>query len=403
MALSDTWLRAALGKESPKPFEKTDRDGLSARVSAKGKITFQLRFWHDGKQCRLDIGSYPGTSLKDAREALPKFKNQIEQGHDPRISKQLERRINIDAITVEKLFYQWHESYCIKNKKGHHEIKRSFEIHLLPVFGKFPVEKTTTSMWCDLFDETLKHSESITDRLLVNSKQMLSFAVRRQLIATNPIQNITSKADFNISKKSTNRFLSNDEIRLLFYVLDNSRTALKNALFVKLCLIYGCRNGELRLAKHEDFNFDENIWLVPPENHKTGRGTGKPLKRPILPETKEMFLELFRLSGCKYLLTDSTGTKPMSGMASTALPYNLMQWARKNVNDLSFSHWSIHDLRRTARTNFSTLTQPHVAELMLGHSLGSVFMTYDQYDYIPEMREAYAAWLNRLSLYSSIA
>lgn len=27
-------------------------------------------------------------------------------------------------------------------------------------------------------------------------------------------------------------------------------------------------------------------------------------------------------------------------------------------------HWSVHDLRRTARTNFATLTEPHIAEIM---------------------------------------
>lgn len=201
MPLSDTWLCATLGKEYPKPFEKTDRDGLSARVSAKGKITFQLRFWLDSKQCRLDVGTYPVMPLKQAREEIIKYKADIAKGHDPRVTKQLEKQANIEAITVEKLFYQWHESYCVKNKKGHFEIKRSFEIHLFPALGNFPVDKVTAAMWCDLFDKKAKESESITSRLLVNSKQMLSWGLRRQLIAANVLQAITAKADFNIVTK----------------------------------------------------------------------------------------------------------------------------------------------------------------------------------------------------------
>jgi len=44
MALSDAALRSMLGKKNEKVHVKTDRDGLSARVSCKGKITFQYRY-----------------------------------------------------------------------------------------------------------------------------------------------------------------------------------------------------------------------------------------------------------------------------------------------------------------------------------------------------------------------
>lgn len=44
MALSDTWLKAHHGRERPALAERGERDGLSVRVSPKGKITFQLRY-----------------------------------------------------------------------------------------------------------------------------------------------------------------------------------------------------------------------------------------------------------------------------------------------------------------------------------------------------------------------
>ena len=56
----------------------------------------------------------------------------------------------------------------------------------------------------------------------------------------------------------------------------------------------------------------------------------------------------------------------------------------------------MHDLRKTARTNYSTLTDPHVAEIMLGHSLGKIWRTYDHHDYLKEQAEAYKAWCERL-------
>jgi len=60
------------------------------------------------------------------------------------------------------------------------------------------------------------------------------------------------------------------------------------------------------------------------------------------------------------------------------------------------AHWSIHDLRKTARTNFSTLIEPHVAEIMLGHRLPGTWQVYDHYNYLPEQAKALVAWHERL-------
>lgn len=66
MALSDSWLKANLNKVADKPYEKADRDGLSVRVSAKGAITFQMRYRWASNAARVDIGPYPLLSLKEA-------------------------------------------------------------------------------------------------------------------------------------------------------------------------------------------------------------------------------------------------------------------------------------------------------------------------------------------------
>ena len=68
MSLTDSFMRSIMNKEHEKVFEKTDRDGLSVRVSRKGKVVFQLRYMFESKQKRVDIGTYPSLGLKDARD-----------------------------------------------------------------------------------------------------------------------------------------------------------------------------------------------------------------------------------------------------------------------------------------------------------------------------------------------
>ncbi|MEX5791948.1 Arm DNA-binding domain-containing protein [Providencia hangzhouensis] len=91
MALTDSWLRSTNGKPQEKMMTKSDRDGLSVRVTPKGKIIFQFRYRWDGKGQRIDIGSYPVTSLKDARESALIYKGELEQNRNPRVVKAIKK------------------------------------------------------------------------------------------------------------------------------------------------------------------------------------------------------------------------------------------------------------------------------------------------------------------------
>jgi hypothetical protein len=48
-------------------------------------------------------------------------------------------------------------------------------------------------------------------------------------------------------------------------------------------------------------------------------------------------------------------------------------------------------------TGAAPLTQPHIAEVMLGHRLPGTWQTYDHYTYLKEQAAAYSAWWKRLA------
>lgn len=397
MALTETWLKANYKKLRGKALEKTDRDGLSVRLSPKGKITYTLRYQHAGKAGRVDLGSYPLMSLKEARTETQRLKKQLEQGHDPKVVRLLEKQAIIAAESLSGLFDLWYEAYCIHNKKGHVEIKRSFEIHVFPKLGKLPAEKITLHAWLDILEGLAKTKPAIGERILVNAKQLYKFAMKRKLVPANPLADIYAKEDLQIQKRSTDRVLDDEEIKMLWLAVNNSRITPKNKLFVKLCLIYGCRNGELRQAEKQHFDFKAGIWTIPPENHKLGKKSGKPLLRPITPSIAAYLKQAFALSpDSQYAFTNDGSEEVMGIRAPLALPYNIMQHLRR-YEGYEMAHFSMHDLRRTARSRFSTITSFHVAEVMLGHAVGSqVARVYDRYDYLKEQAEAYEAWCDQL-------
>ncbi|PHM53718.1 site-specific integrase [Xenorhabdus hominickii] len=165
---------------------------------------------------------------------------------------------------------------------------------------------------------------------------------------------------------------------------------------VKLCLLFGCRVGELLKAKVNDFDYEKNIWIVPPANHKTGRSSKKPIVRPIIPAAKELIEQVKRLNyGSEYLFV-TFEKKPFSKSGHTKLIERLNKEMSKYFDD-SYTFWSIHDLRRTMRTGVSELTPPHVAEIMIGHKLPGIWQVYDKHTYLNEQREAYELWWNKVT------
>ena len=397
MAISDSWLKAASGKASDAPYEKTDRDGLSVRVSAKGKITFQLRYRYAGKMQRCSIGVYPLMGLKQARQECERYRAALAQGDDPRHVRMVELHNKENADTIADLFAKWHLAEAVKKNKQADKEYRSVEKHILPKLGKMPADKVTLHHWLSMLEPIAAKHPTMAGRLLGKSKGMLSWALRRRLIEQNPLIDIEAARDLHIDRKARDRVLTDNEIKLVFEYIENSELAEpKNLIFVKLCLFYGCRNGELRKAKKSDFDLEKQVWSVPPENRKR-KDAQRPLLRPIPTEFIPDIEFLIALSSGEYLIPLRGKDEPLTSSASISLPVKMMNWVKRR-HDKHMEHWTLHDLRRTARTHFSSLTDPHVAEIMLDHKLPGVWQVYDKHDYLTEQMRAYQAWYRKLMI-----
>ncbi|MBV2128207.1 tyrosine-type recombinase/integrase [Arsukibacterium indicum] len=396
MALSDTWLKGQLNKVIPKPIEKADRDGLSVRISLKGKVTFQMRFRLPGhsNQQRLDLGTYPELTLSQARSQCMKYRAELQLGNDPRVARRMEQLAIGGAATLVMLFNEWYEKYCSVRKVEHKEIKRRFEIHVFPRIGNLPVESITLHEWLKELEILASTYSGTTMSILTNAKQMLKWAVKRRLIQHNVLQEITAHADLNLKKQARLRSLSDKEIVWLFDAARNSRLDPKNALLLELLLFTGCRVGELRQAKKSDFDFENMIWTVPAANHKMGDKTGQPLIRPIIEQWIPTIKMLFAMCPGELVITSAKGSMLQKSF-HTSIPDRVVAWL-KRYRKVDMESWAIHDLRKTCRTNLSTITEPHIAEIMLGHSLPGVWQTYDRHNYLQEQAKAYTLWWQRL-------
>lgn len=398
MALTPAWLNAHNGKPQEKVLEKADRDGLSVRVSAKGKITFQIRFRYLGKPQRCDIGTYPLIGLADARKEALRFKAELALGRDPRIIKKMEilqTESSFSATNFENVFRRWFET-TKQNHTSAWEIEKTFNLHIKPVFGPLPPAEIDLHMWLHFFERHARERPMITVRMLTMCKLLYRWAVKRKIVDFNPLTEISIVEDLKIRREVGKRILSADEISYFYQALELSSVWPKNQILMELCLFFGCRVSELRLAKRSHFNFKTRVWTIPWENHKTGDDLKEPIVRPIIDEIVPTLEKLFRMSSGEYLFPHRYEDRPVSDRSHIKIPGQLNVWIKDNLG-VQLEPWSTHDLRRTARSHWAALTTSEtVPEVMLGHKLKGVHFVYNKYNYLEEMAVVYRAWFDRL-------
>lgn len=394
MSITDSYLRSVNGKPQEKITTKADRDGLSVRISPKGKVVFQFRYRWNGKAERLDIGSYPATSLKDARDLSLFYRGELEQHRNPKVVKRVKKQDAIQAQTVESLIRCWWEKSLKTKQVNANQILRSFELYLFPTIGILPHDEANIHVWLSVIEDLSKKVPSIADRILRYSKSAHKWGVRRGLIQLEPLLNLTGQ-DIGVKANQDERILSDDELILLFKLIESPKFNKRNALLIKLSLLFGSRVGELLGAEMADFDFIKDVWTIPPDKHKTGNKSGKPIIRPLIPQAKSLIMQAFEISQSdRYIFSVSTGNRLIASGHSVMI--RILNKTMSSYFD-NYTTWSIHDLRKTMRTGISELTQPHVAEIMLGHKLPGVWQVYDKHTYLDEQREAYEKWWDKLT------
>ncbi|WP_017445823.1 tyrosine-type recombinase/integrase [Gayadomonas joobiniege] len=407
MPLTDAWLKSVTNKNHPKRIIKSDRDSMSARVSKNGVVTFQLRFRianparaRGYEEVWYDIGNYPELTLKQARGMVSEVKAWVKKGIDPRKKRLGDKLSNQNQLTVSEVCILWYEKSAKQTKKRHTQVIRRFENWIFPKLGKLYWDDINLNTWLDLLEGIKNKREATSATIATELRQCATWCERRELIKTNVLVNVTP-AFIGAKKVKRDRTLSKTDIYYALLASEESNMATKNKLFFYLCLFFGCRASELRLAERNHFDFDSMTWTVPPELNKISRSTNpQPIIRPLIKEIVPYIQAAFNISDSKRWMFTKDRNKgpnpePCAENFQISLPYGIVQYCLRRYK-YTLEHFTIHDLRRTARSNWSEFVQLPAAEKMLGHKFGGVMEVYDRYNYMNEMREAYTKWFYKL-------
>lgn len=379
--LTDAKLRKMNGKPIPKRIEVSDANGLSVRITPNGVIVFQYRYKIDGRPRRMTIGQYDQISLKEAREQVSEFRKLVAVGKDPITARDMAVEANIKAATVEDCIKAWLSSASASRLVKRDQWERALYRHVVPYVGSMLVDEMAISHWQPVFKRMRDNdAETYAGEVLSRMKTIFSYCIRIELIKRNPVSDLRV-IDVGKPAKKGKRNLSDKEIGVFWHAVEASTITHQNKLLLKLLLLTGCRGVELRLAKKADFDLDARVWRVPDEHSKTR----EPFERGLSVKAVEILREAFSLYEDFSQVFPPAAKKEDRPMAASVI-LNLAIQLRE---DMTIDHWSIHDLRRTAKTKMAELgVMPHVSEKVLGHKLSGVLAIYDQHSYLREQQEA---------------
>lgn len=389
MAITVTWLNAVLNKPRDKILRKADTNGLSVRVTLRGKVVFTYRYRLEGKQTSVDLGLYPSMSLNEARSKALEIMSQLQQGISPKTTT--EENTEPQILTIKDLCLRWYEDYVkVQRKNEAPAVLRIMELHLFPAFGEVPVNSLTVKGAFNMLSVLSKSqttSRFIT--LLQQLKQAFRYGVKFYDVEQNPLSEITSR-DFGKQVNDRDRVLSDDELVKVIELIESENFTPEQRCAFWIVLHTGCRHSELTQSRHNHFDLEAGVWTVPRELSKNKMAVVRPLSAECMRYVK---LLMDWNSNSPFLLPGRNPTSPVQITWGCHIARKMREFLKDTPD---FEEWTLHDLRRTARTAWSKWAAHHVAELMLGHKLTGVHAVYDRYKYVEEMKDTYDKWAEYL-------
>ncbi|WP_294635489.1 site-specific integrase [uncultured Aquabacterium sp.] len=402
-ALTDRELRAWLAAG------KTDRgigEGLtfvaSASAASKGRASWILRYRVNGRSREKVLGRYPELSLKGARDRARKDREEIERGVDVAAAKQAEKARLTEVQTVRDLGQLWWARYIEPTYKHPDVVARVLRNHVYPVIGAL-TPKDVMPMHVDqvLRRIVANGAPTVANDALRYMVRMFKMAVRNHWVDRNPAADF-EPADAGGKEASRDRFLTLAEIEELASAMKTTPNfGRENELAVWLLLALCVRKMELLSARWESFDLEAGIWTLDKAFTKTKMSILIPLADPVIEWLKEARV---LASGRPYVFPARRLVRQRMGKACVnRFPHvspDTLNVAMGRLG-LGIAHFTVHDMRRTARTNLGRLgVDRFVAERALNHKLKGIEGTYDRHDYLSERADALRVWAAALAALS---
>jgi integrase len=265
MPLSDVVIKSA--KPGPKAQRLFDGGGLYLEVAPSGGKWWRLKYRHEGKEKRLSLGTYPATSLKDARDRRDQARRDLAAGIDPGAKRKAEKetRTELAANTFEVVAREWHKAvHTAKVSEGHaaRNLLR-LEQDAFPWFGALPIADITAPKLLEALRKVeARGAIETAHRVRQVCGQVFRYGIATGRCERDPAADLRDTLQPVIVTHHA-AILDPKQVGALLRAFDDYQGLPTTRAALKLAPLVFLRPGELRQAEWAEFDLDAAMWTIP--------------------------------------------------------------------------------------------------------------------------------------------
>jgi len=277
--LTNTEVKQA--KPKTKEYNLADGGGLALRIKPNGSKYWVFNYSrpYTKKRANIGFGTFPDTTLAEARSKRQTARTLLAQDIDPKEHRDQQTQQQRQALddTFEHIAKQWFEikkSTVTPNYAD--DIWRSLKLHLFPTLGKLPLHKLSAPKAIDALKPiAAKGSLETVKRLSQRLNEVMLYAVNTGQLAANPLTGI-GKA-FQAPQKRNMPTLSPEQLPELMRTLTTASIKHTTRCLIEWQLHTMARPSEAAGTRWDEIDEAAAQWNIPAERMKKGRAHSIPL------------------------------------------------------------------------------------------------------------------------------
>ena len=392
--LTDTALRQAKPRE--KDYKINDGRGMHVLITKAGGKLFRFDYQFNSKRKTLALGSYPDTSLSNARLARDAARQLLATGVNPSEVRKAEKasKHGNAANTFEVIAREWVSIHLMnKSIDNAQRSLRRFELYLFPRFGnKAILDIEPHEVLAAIRIIQSLHKVDTAKRTLQTAGQVWKYAVQ----TGRAFRDVTAdlKGAVPASKvKHMAALTEPNDIAALLRSIDGFTGTLTVQTALRFAPLVFVRPGELRKAKWNDIDLDLAEWKYLVSKTNTEHIV------PLSKQAVAVLRNIYPVSGHGEFVF-MNGHNPREAMSNAAVNAALRRMGYDTKTEITG-----HGFRAMARTVLHERLglDPNIIEHQLAHKVaGSLGAAYNRTKFLEQRKAMMQAWADYLDELKSI-
>jgi integrase len=312
-----------------KPDDKPVSDGTIVGLylvpnGTVGSGKWILRFLSPttAKRREMGLGSYPTTSIREARVKAFEARGVIDEGNDPlelrrKLERETERLASVPTFADAARQHHADKAEGFRNKKHRDQWINTLEKFIFPKIGKKCVNELGPADFAACLKPIWLEKPETASRVKQRCDAVMNWAAANGFILASPVgvvEKLLAKQPGKRERVRHQPALPWRSLPTFFSDVLHAGEANITRRMLEVLILTACRSGELRQMKWEEIDFSLAVWTVPASRMKA-----KVVHRvPLTPGTIEILEERLEKSGSgEGLVFPSRSNKPITDVALT--------------------------------------------------------------------------------------